>query len=87
MNPNVKWPVVVLLLVGLTAVALSATSCGGKYEVSGQVDHVVKIDLSSIEQYFQYECDDKQPGDKCYNGYKQACVDCLVGDFLEKVGL
>jgi hypothetical protein len=81
---------VIIFITVLMATAALLTSCGkqevevkGKVQVEGSVD--LMFQLSDLKTYFNYECQTKVSGDKCYNTTIQTCVDCLTNDFYSHI--
>lgn len=81
---------VIIFIAVLTATDSLLASCGkqevevkGKVRVEGSVD--LMLQLSDLKTYFNYECQNKVSGDKCYNATIQTCVDCLVNDFYSNI--
>jgi hypothetical protein len=64
--------IVVLILLGLM------TSCG-PYEVNVKHTHILEIDLSKVEEYFQASCEQEQPDDV------DGCTANKVAQFLNMV--
>lgn len=84
----------VLTGVGVACILFGLSGCGKGLDVnhkaSGKVVHEVVLNVDHLKAYFAFECEDKLPGDKCYYDpltEKDKCVDCLVGDFQNKVKL
>lgn len=81
---------VIIFTIVLAATASLITSCGkqevevkGKVQVEGVVD--LNLQLSDLKTYFNYECQTKVSGDKCYNNSITVCVDCLTNDFYSHI--
>lgn len=81
---------VIIFIAVLTATASLLISCGkqevevkGKVQVEGAVD--LNLQLSDLKTYFNYECQNKVSGDKCYNNSITVCVDCLTNDFYSHI--
>lgn len=69
------------LIIGLCVIGCAPSNI----TVSGEIDHVIKVDASSLDKYFRAKCATTL-GLPVTSSAVEVCADNLVADFINSVG-